>query len=393
MKIKRPVVFWVLGFVLLLSIACGSIASPQTSTPSFFAPGETSPPLSSPAGLATNTAFPPGQISSPSPQAVSETPAPPTLAPAASIPASDTPSLPTDTETPAAPTLKAVQDLFIRDGPGTYYLALGVLRRDDRALVLGNAAPYGPIWWKIDCPPDVAGDSCWVTSGAEFSQVVNGDLVPAAEVPPTPLNRQEVPPAGVAAQLSFFIPFGKCAFHLSPGKTTQFGDLEVLQDLRICLDGFSRPGPIQLQIIKPDGKRLSAEKVNFPPSGDPGYTLNILPQQPLGQYTLLAEEGSLKATAAFTLVTATQPRLTVLPGSAPPGSTFQIELAGFQTDPTLYLYRSEGQAFQYLTTLGSVHLDHRKESIQPLKAAPDDPAGFYMLADASGKIKAVFSVK
>lgn len=125
-----------------------------------------------------------------------EAAAPPEEAPEETAVSADTPALEAPTAAPGEPTVTALVDLNIRTGPGTHYQAIGALRANSSARILGRSS--GGHWWKIECPSGY-GSECWLSAGAQYSQAADAANVPVAAAPPAPAQATQVADAGTAA--------------------------------------------------------------------------------------------------------------------------------------------------------------------------------------------------
>lgn len=301
------------------------------------------------------------------------------------------------TPTLAAPHVIAVQEMNVRDGPGTYYRVLGRLQQGQAAVVTGQAAPYGALYWKIEYPQGVAGETCWVSSGDEFTRAINVGNVPQVDAPPPPLQRNDVPPEGVAAQLGYFIPFILCQPFINTAGSVQEIRVEALEGRFVCLDGFSPEGVIEVAVLRSDGSIVKTDRIEPLPGGSTGYILQVPPGEPLGFYNLAARQGDLEAAGRFELIPSSIERLYVQPEQANVGDTLQIGVSGAASGSRLYLYRLDPSAgtlpYVYTTELGVVTTDANGNGGFSLRTAPDDPAGEYLVATASGEATARFRLR
>lgn len=146
-----------IGVLALVSLACNAFA------------GNVEPALPPPPTFAGGTAVAgqPGETVEPG------------IAPTVTLPAPGEPTATLD-----FPVLQALVDVNVRTGPGIAYDAVGFLRQDEMARVLGKDANSG--WWLIECPPRATGSACWVTGREDYTAVTLPEAVPIAEVPPTP---------------------------------------------------------------------------------------------------------------------------------------------------------------------------------------------------------------
>lgn len=301
------------------------------------------------------------------------------------------------TATLTAPHVIAVQEMNVRDGPGTYYRVLGRLQQGQAAVVTGQAAPYGALYWKIECPQGVGGADCWISSGDEFTRAVNVENVPQVDSPPPPLQRDDVPPEGVAAQLGYFIPFLLCQPFINTAGPVEEIRVEALEARFVCLDGFAPESVIEVRILRSDGGVVKTDRVEPLPEGSSGYILQVPPGEPLGMYTFTARQGEVEAAGRFELIPSTVERLLVQPEQVAAGETLQVGAAGVASGTRLFLYRLDpaGGTLPYVfkTELGAVTTDSNGSGIFNLRTAPDDPAGDYLVATASGEAKARFRLR
>jgi hypothetical protein len=130
-------------------------------------------------------------------------------------------------------------------------------------------------------------------------------------------------------------------------------------------------------------------------SGLPGYTWDILPGDPTGQYTINATEGEASGTGAFTVTTppaGTRPKILVVPRVSSPGATIKIGLSGFQPGQTvhLYLYRDtlngDGtKRWEYVTELATVQTEAQGQTAgQAIYSLPTQPDDYAMPGPSNG---------
>ena len=114
-------------------------------------------------------------------------------------PLPDGATLPTDGSPPAiAPTvtlpgeaataapqgmLVVLVKLNVRTRPGVGYERVGSLLPDDTAIILGRDP--ASEWWRIVCPPDMAGGTCWVSGDSRYTRAESAGAVSTAVVPAT----------------------------------------------------------------------------------------------------------------------------------------------------------------------------------------------------------------
>jgi hypothetical protein len=121
------------------------------------------------------------------------------LAPTTERPTTVTPVSATVTSESILPTITPINagaaaismlvDLNVRSGPGVHYDRVGFLTKGTSAAVIGVDKQSG--WWRIDCPPSITTDECWVSGGPQFVTENNVQEVPTVMAPPTPTT---IPP-------------------------------------------------------------------------------------------------------------------------------------------------------------------------------------------------------
>jgi uncharacterized protein YgiM (DUF1202 family) len=74
---------------------------------------------------------------------------------------------PTEPEPTDVEYVLALQDVFVRNGPGRQYGILGSLAEGQIAKVTGVSADG--YWWRVICPDDSVG-SCWVSASSDLTQ-------------------------------------------------------------------------------------------------------------------------------------------------------------------------------------------------------------------------------
>ncbi|MBK7217888.1 MAG: SH3 domain-containing protein [Candidatus Promineofilum sp.] len=80
-------------------------------------------------------------------------------------------------------TLVVLVKLNVRTGPGVGYERVGSLLPDDTAIILGRDP--ASEWWRIVCPPDMAGGTCWVSGDSRYTRAESAGAVSTAVVPAT----------------------------------------------------------------------------------------------------------------------------------------------------------------------------------------------------------------
>lgn len=100
--------------------------------------------------------------------------------------------LPTATAQPGAPLATASTDLNVRQGPGTNYPILGLLRNGQAAEITGRSADSQ--WWQIKFT-GVAGERGWLA--ARYVEALNVTNVPVVQAPPAPTAAPTARPTDV----------------------------------------------------------------------------------------------------------------------------------------------------------------------------------------------------
>lgn len=202
----------------------------------------------------------------------------------------------------------------------------------------------------------------------------------------SPLKRHDAPPEGVAAQVSLWLPWLSNFCVASPDGEPQprvdagYNSVEIATESPICFLGFAPNQDIEAQVTLPDGN-VRRNQIPADDSGIGEWSWTSLPGDSIGVYEVTATQGTCVATDTFTVSEPTGLRILVLPQSGPPGTTFQIALAGFQPGQrvSLRLYREEDLQYRYTTTLTQVEMDERGQTIYALNTLPDDPEGNYLV--------------
>lgn len=93
----------------------------------------------------------------------------PTTAPAATaVPPQPVVVVPTDVQR-----IAALANLNVRSGPGLGFSVVDWLTTGETAVVTGVTEDSG--WWRILCPDEMPGISCYVSAGSQFTQPLMGD--------------------------------------------------------------------------------------------------------------------------------------------------------------------------------------------------------------------------
>jgi hypothetical protein len=220
------------------------------------------------------------------------------------------------------------------------------------------------------------------------------------------LRRRDSRPGDVKAQADYFSggppPVGQnCQFDTDPpttGPAVKVGPtMELGEATTICLYNFTSGTTVRVEIRRPDGQ-AGVDQVPFSePVGDeipPNTVFATMAGDPVGTYTVTATQGSLQATAAFTVGYATLTNLVVAesPGrgvpSSPRGTPIRIGLAGWAPGQAidLLLYHSAspdpsegaGVAPTFIT-LVPVVMDAHGQRLHVLQTRTDDPTGCYVV--------------
>jgi hypothetical protein len=156
--------------------------------------------------------------------------------------------------------------------------------------------------------------------------------------------------------------------------------IEVAEARDLELKGFAAGTTVTVQITRPDGGLVNAQfDPNAQGQGDVSWI--SLPGEPIGDHQLLATQGDRQVRAVFTVRNATEPHVSVVPWASPPGSTFQVAVAGLPTNQfiPLRLYRNVGETYWYVMDLPSLQTNERGEGIAPLPTLPTDPEDRYLV--------------
>jgi hypothetical protein len=151
---------------------------------------------------------------------------------------------PTPTNTTAV-LAKAKVNANCRSGPAQNFDYLGVLQRDESALVLGQNQVFGQ-WWQIILPH---GKQCWVSDEVV---TINGDVLSILmiDAPNTPTP---IPPPSWNG--SWVIRFSNDPVH--PEENTSVVNIVITQKGNSISSSFSGPGAVLIQInavVSNDGR-------------------------------------------------------------------------------------------------------------------------------------------
>lgn len=127
-------------------------------------------------------------------------------------------STPTVSEALTA-TLRTLIALNIRTGSGLDYPVIGTFAVNAEAVVVGRSLDSN--WWKIECPPELNRDDCWVTADPQYAVVDDAQRVSIATVlpPPTETPLPSPTPEPTATPCVASPPAGWIAYTVQPGDT------------------------------------------------------------------------------------------------------------------------------------------------------------------------------
>ena len=232
-------------------------------------------------------------------------------------------------------------------------------------------------------PPTTSPSSSATTrrpSESSTRSPATGPSVSGSGAEPSPFQRRQTPPGGVAEQFRIgSLGATGCSLDVTVGQQNE-STFEVGDEESICVYGFSVPGTVTLEVTKPDG---SVDHLQLDSDGGVDYRIAL--GDVLGTYKVVARQGTTEATASFQVLSPRRPRaFTLPPYQGPPGTTFSVGLAGFpaQQQFQLDLYRflrREGSSsvWEYQAPLTVVRMNGRGEALFGLSTRPDDPVGSY----------------
>ncbi|MEU4561074.1 hypothetical protein AB0F72_22055 [Actinoplanes sp. NPDC023936] len=208
---------------------------------------------------------------------------------------------------------------------------------------------------------------------------------PASSIPAPPapdraslddlLTHDGPPPDGVADQLNLFLGGGpEC--HEGDSTATPRVDVRPVVEIpsfpTLCVDGFDSGRDLTVTVTGPAPARTlrtgwdSLMGVRWPvPSGSP-----------TGRYRVRVAQGSRTATATFTAVRATLPRLWLEPRNPDAGATVDIHIGGFPADrpADLHLYATQLLVYRATTT---IRVDRNGEGHLALRTSRSGPFDAY----------------
>ena len=227
----------------------------------------------------------------------------------------------------------------------------------------------------------------------------------------SPLQSEDLPPDGVAAQLNAFIPAAgtfcspfSSEGKLKPGEVVSLGAAEIAETFLVCLAEFAPNQDVDIRVQAEDGDDAVAEtRIRATEEGTGSWSLAIPPGERLGTYVVTASQGPREATGLVAVNPASGARSMVLPDTGRPGTEFRIGLAGFprRERVRVHLYRfTEDDSvcqplpscYTYATALRTVRTNDRGEAIVTLQTEGDDPPNSYLVATDPLVVKSTFSV-
>jgi hypothetical protein len=212
-------------------------------------------------------------------------------------------------------------------------------------------------------------------------------------------SRSEIPPEGVAAQITIGQPGaanclteiigarenGETAVPTQPKLTI---DAVILGGISFCWEGFNPGEDVNFELTRPDGTTITEIAKAFGNTDYGGSSIGprLMPGDPLDGYTLTATQDDVTVQLDFSVELRSAPKILVLDKPVARGGTIQVALAGFQPDQAilLHLYRHRGcftdysdPCLDYISQLPPVHTDERGEAMYILDVDIDAPIDFY----------------
>ena len=202
------------------------------------------------------------------------------------------------------------------------------------------------------------------------------------------LRRKDAPAEGSDDQFDTFGTPGPpgCMLAIDPTKVVE-ATIEIGQTLSICKASNSGLPDMEVEVSTPDGVSVAVPFYRL------GWRFAALPGVPVGEYRVFAQQPTsgldvLLAEARFDVVNPTEPEWTIAPGVGPPGSLFEVGVAGLAPNRTysIFLYENGGPApgdfigirWLYLTDL-AVETDEAGQALLRLQTASNDPQNDYRL--------------
>ncbi len=219
---------------------------------------------------------------------------------------------------------------------------------------------------------------------SQVPQAPGGIFVPQPTLEPPgsgtdPFSSPEPAPDGIPGGLFKSSPDVSCPGSLGPGEQADPFSVEAGHVHLVCFSGFDpAQTTIELSVARPDGTTSTASVSND--SGSAIWLVQPVPGDLKGDFSFSASQANIApATGDFSVVTATTPAVVSLVGSGPPGTTFQIGLAGFTGSVPVYLYStSPGDSmWNFFAALPQTEVDEEGEAIIDVPSSSSDAPGLY----------------
>jgi hypothetical protein len=202
-----------------------------------------------------------------------------------------------------------------------------------------------------------------------------------AKEPEDLLKRQDPVPDGVAEQVQFFLGGGRdpdCTpdYAGPPYITGADKIVEIPTALILCFYGFKEALPLTVTFTDPSRPETT---VLLPPAENFFWTeFRGFPTDPVGPYSVRAEQDALNASLEFTLQHANSPRLLLVrpPEPTEAGVDVDLYLGGFPPDSQTLLHLYNADTRRYRTSF-TAPIDAFGEAHVVIDTKPDDPPGCY----------------
>ncbi|RME84134.1 MAG: hypothetical protein D6775_06280, partial [Caldilineae bacterium] len=162
-------------------------------------------------------------------------------------------------------------------------------------------------------------------------------------------------------------------------------DIEIGQQIVICVEGFASGAGTVLTLLRPDGTAREYP-IDIDTFGMGRLSWVAMPDNPPGEYLVTARQGEASAQGRFTLHLAGEPHIHILTPGVQVGTPIRVLLTGFEPWAQLYLYRAAPcpddptrPCHLFLTTIPLPPLEPDGQGIVELATVPDDPPGEYSL--------------
>lgn len=194
-----------------------------------------------------------------------------------------------DSGTPASSgagsaTATVLIDLNVRSGPAVQYDRVSFMLKGESAVIIGRDPATG--WWKIECPPRIEANECWISGGERYTTVTHTEGVPIAEIPATPTP----PPTPTTAESDVVASEGLLVFASSSGLWAVTPDL--------ASDPPKAVDPVQLS------DSLNIDRIFIAPDGlKAAYTTLTADKEVLYLVNLDGSGGKILANSTFIPVT------------------------------------------------------------------------------------------